>query len=129
MQAKGYFEVTLNPANDQIAPAGRMLIEKTYHGDLRGSAVGQMLSKRTDEGVAVYSAIEEFSGVLDGKTGTFTLSHYGIMSAQGQELKIEIIPSSGTDELKGITGSLELIMEGGVHNYTLNYHIDAPATK
>ena len=62
MSAKGKFEVNLELQNDDVAPAGRMLINKSYSGGLEGSGVGQMISKRTENGVAVYYAIEEFTG-------------------------------------------------------------------
>ena len=36
----------LTPQEDAASPAGRMLISKTYRGDLKGAGVGQMISKR-----------------------------------------------------------------------------------
>ena len=52
MSAKGQFEVSLTPQNDEFS-AGRMLIDKTYTGDLTGTGIGQMISKRTEAGSAV----------------------------------------------------------------------------
>lgn len=54
MSEKGKFEVSLAPQKDDDAPAGRMIINKSYLGDIVGSAVGQMISKRTDGGSAIY---------------------------------------------------------------------------
>ncbi len=73
MSANGTFEVDLTPQEDIGSPAGRMLIKKTYLGDMNGSGTGQMISKRTENGAAVYYAIEEFSGSVKGKNGGFTL--------------------------------------------------------
>ncbi|MCG7537555.1 DUF3224 domain-containing protein [Pseudoalteromonas sp. OOF1S-7] len=123
MKAEGSFEVKLDPAKDEVAPAGRMLINKTYDGDVIGTGVGQMLSKRTESGVAVYSAIEEFVGSIEGKSGSFTLSHYGFMSKETQELKIEIVPGSGAGELASISGSLQIIQSEGKHSYILTYSL------
>lgn len=122
MTASGSFDVSLTPQKEDQYAAGRMLIEKTYSGDLKGSGQGQMLSKRTDAGVAVYSAIEEFSGTLDGKSGGFTLFHNGYMSAESQSLEITIIEGSGSGELSGITGKLSIEQSGGEHSYTLHYY-------
>lgn len=80
MTASGTFEVQLTPQDDAEVPAGRMLIEKTYQGDMLGSGKGQMISKRTDDGTAVYFAIEELSGSVKGHRGGFTLLHRGHMN-------------------------------------------------
>ncbi|WP_223144949.1 DUF3224 domain-containing protein [Teredinibacter waterburyi] len=121
MSATGTFEVKLDPQNDEGVPAGRMVIHKEYTGGLVGKGVGQMISKRTEGGAAVYSAIEEFEGSVNGKTGSFTLFHNGFMSASKQSLEVIIVEGSGAGELKGITGSLDIIQENGKHSYVLEY--------
>lgn len=92
-----------------------------YSGGMQGS-IGQMISKRTAGG-AVYSAIEEFSGTVDGKQGGFTLFHTGVMSASGQTLNITIVEGSGTGELNSISGSLSIKQENGQHYYELDYKL------
>jgi|GEM_PF-1000134 len=123
MSVTGIFEISLEPQNDENVPAGRMLIDKKYSGGLVGSGLGQMISKRTKTGSAVYSAIEEFEGSLDGKKGAFTLVHYGEMSAEGQKLNVNIVAGSGSGELENISGSLEIIQEDKTHKYVLNYKL------
>mgnify|MGYP000008787544 CR=1 FL=1 len=123
MVLNGTFEVRLDPQQDGSAPAGRMIIDKTYSGGLVGTGIGQMLSKRTDNGASVYSAIEEFEGSVDGKAGTFTLFHNGIMSSEIHELKIIVVEGSATGELEGLTGELSITQEEGVHHYTFTYDI------
>lgn len=49
MTAKGKFEIDLEPQADPVAATGRMLISKTYEGDIEARGTGQMLSKRTDK--------------------------------------------------------------------------------
>jgi len=123
MSAIGTFEITLDPQQDEVAPVGRIVIIKQYSGGMDGTGAGQMISKRTDSGVAVYSAIEEFSGNVDGKSGSFTLHHYGYMDNNSMELKIEIIPGSGTGKLESITGQLVIEQKDGQHNYHLDYQL------
>jgi hypothetical protein len=123
LSASGIFEVQLEPQKDQNAPAGRMLINKNYTGDLVGTGIGQMLSKRTAGGAAVYSAIEEFEGSVEGKKGTFTLVHSGYISADGQSLEVKILEGSGDGELKNISGSLNIMQEEGKHQYELVYSL------
>lgn len=70
-----------------------------------------------------YVALERFTGKLDGKAGGFVMQHSGIMSPGSTELRIVISPGSGTGELAGITGKLEIRIEGKQHFYTLEYQL------
>lgn len=123
MQATGQFDITMSSQNDDTAPVGRIIIAKTYRGDLDGAGVGQMISKRTPSGHAAYAAIEEFIGTLDGRTGGFTLLHQGVMSPDSQQLNIQIIAGSGHGELVGITGNLEIIQSEQGHSYQLQFEL------
>ena len=124
MLAKGSFDVALEPQTDDQAPAGRMIISKTYNGDLQATALGQMISKRTEHGAAVYSAIEEVSGVLSGRQGAFTLFHNGYMSSDAQRLSVVVVEGSGSGELTGISGELTIIQSDGQHLYEFEYKFD-----
>jgi len=117
----GKFEIDLTPEEDAGHPAGRMLLQKTYLGDMSGTGVGQMISKRTESGAAVYSAIEEFTGTVDGKKGAFTLFHVGRMNSEEQSSEIIIVESSGTGELENISGTLLITQDADGHSYELTY--------
>ena len=121
MTASGSFEVDLTPQEDAGFPAGRMLIRKTYSGGMGGSGIGQMISKRIEDGAAIYYAIEEFSGTLDGKKGSFTLTHNGFMNAESQSLEISILEGSGKGELQNISGTMTISQLDGGHQYALSY--------
>jgi len=123
MSVSGVFEVKIEPQNDEVAPVGRMRIDKEYSGGMSGKGIGQMISKRVEGGAAVYSAIEEFDGTINGKAGSFTLFHNGFMSASKQSLEVIIVEGSGTGELTGIQGSLSIIQEAGKHSYVLEYQL------
>lgn len=123
MTASGFFEVNLEQQLDESAPVGRMIINKKYTGDIEGTGIGQMISKRVDGGAAVYSAIEEFVGTVRGKSGSFTLVHIGHMSKEIQSLDVNILEGSGKDGLKDIAGEMEIIQEGGEHKYVLTYEL------
>ena len=60
-------------------------------------------------------------GALDGIAGGFALAHLGEMDAESEELRIGIVPGSGTGELLGIRGQLLIRREGDKHYYTLTY--------
>ena len=123
MSAKGTFEVNLTPQTDAVSPAGRMVIDKVYLGDIEGSGVGQMISKRTESGAAAYYAIEEFSGSVKGKRGAFTLMHQGHMSKEAQSLEVTILEGSGSGELESITGSMVIAQGANGHTYELKYNL------
>jgi hypothetical protein len=123
MHAKGTFEVDLTPQADADSPAGRMVIDKNYLGDMNGSGIGQMISKRTVSGAAVYYAIEEFSGSVKGKSGAFTLIHKGYMSKESQSLEVVILEGSGSGELENISGSMVIVQDANGHTYELTYEL------
>ena len=124
MNAKGTFDIKLSPQNDDGFPAGRMTIDKQYLGDMIGTGKGQMISKRTDGGVAVYYAIEEFSGSINGQNGSLALVHQGQMSENSQTLNIIILEGSGDGELQGISGSLAITQNENGHSYALDYQLE-----
>ena len=118
--AKGTFEVKLTPQDDKSEDKslGRMKIEKQWHGDLEGTSNGQMLTGGdVQTGSAGYVAIEKFTGTLKGRRGTFLLQHSATMTKGKGDLTIIVVPDSGTDELKGISGNLTIKIEGGKHFY------------
>lgn len=121
MIAKGKFEIKMKPQDDDEAPAGRFILDKSYSGDLQGVANGQMISKRIEGGTAIYFAIEEFAGSLNGKKGAFTLAHSGYMDNESQTLEIKIVDGSGSNELVSISGSLSIQQRDGDHFYELTY--------
>lgn len=129
MEVQGKFDVDLNPGEMSVAPTeslkpGRMLIDKTFHGTLSATSKGEMLSVMTAvPGSAGYVAIEIVTGSLDGKCGTFALQHFGLMSNGKDSLILKVIPDSGTDELVGLSGDMEIIREGGEHRYVFNYTV------
>ena len=101
---------------------GRMTIDKQFSGDLVASSRGQMLTGMSAvKGSAGYVAIEQVTGTLAGKAGSFILQHTGVMNRGTQSLAINIVPDSGTDELSGISGTMRIEIEGKAHAYVFEY--------
>ena len=120
MDAKGKFEVKTEPQQDAV-PAGRLLLDKVFHGGLEGTSKGQMLSAMGGvKGSGAYVAIETFTGTLDGRAGTFSLYHSGVMQGGTASLTVTVVPDSGTGELSGLTGTME-IDPGAGHAYVFHY--------
>ena len=126
--ANGTFQVKLNPLADESAvPAlGRMSIDKQFHGDLEATSKGQMLTAGTEiKGSAVYVAVEKVSGTLHGRSGTFILHHTGIMTRGAASLTVSVVPDSGTGELTGLSGQMQIKIADGKHFYELDYTTSA----
>jgi hypothetical protein len=122
-RATGTFQVNLAP-QETAAPLGRMSIDKTFSGDLQGTSKGEMLAFRSAvDGSAGYVAMEQVSGTLAGRTGTFVLMHTGVMDRGAPGLVITVVPDSGTDGLQGLTGTMKIIIEGGAHSYEFDYSL------
>jgi hypothetical protein len=129
--AKGPFDVKLDPQplaledDGEGAARGRMSLDKRYHGDLDASAKGEMLTAMSGtQGSAGYVAIEKVTGTLGGRTGTFALQHSATMTRGAPELRIVVVPDSGTGALAGLTGSMKIVIaEGGRHFYELEYEL------
>jgi hypothetical protein len=124
--ASGPFEVKLVPqAQDEKVgdpTVGRMSIDKQFHGDLEATSKGQMLSTMTDvKGSAGYVAIERVSGTLHGRSGTFALQHSGTMTRGVPQLSVTVIPDSGTGQLVGLTGRMDIKIVDGKHSYDFEY--------
>jgi hypothetical protein len=128
-KARGTFEVKLNP-QDQGAemPVGRMEIDKKFQGDLAGTSKGQMLmaSSSSVKDSAGYVAIEKVTGTLNGRRGSFYLQHTGVMTRGVGELTITVIPDSGTDQLVGLRGRMNIIIAEGKHSYEFEYTLGEP---
>jgi len=129
MKATGEFEVHLVPLDPYTMGSdgntiGRMSIDKTFRGDLTASSKGEMLSAMTaTKGSAGYVAIEQVTGNLAGKKGSFVLQHFGIMSGGKNRLILEAVPDSGTDQLAGLSGKMSIRIEDGRHFYDFEYEL------
>ena len=126
-KASGSFDVKLSPQTDENIgdpSVGRMSIEKQFHGDLEGTSKGQMLMAGTPtEGSAGYVAIERVNGKLEGRTGSFALQHSGTMDRGTPQLSVTVVPDSGTDGLKGLSGKMTVKIIDGKHLYEFEYSL------
>ncbi len=133
MKASGKFEVKLQPLEsytkgDNGISLGRMSIDKNFEGELSAVSKGEMVSAMTPvKGSAGYVAIEQVNGILAGRKGTFVLQHSATMNNGKDYLNIEVVPDSGTDELNGISGNMNIRIEEGQHYYDFDYQLDGSA--
>jgi hypothetical protein len=124
--ATGPFDVKLAPLDPAFKSddnsIGRMSIDKQFHGDLEASSKGEMLFAGNSKTSGGYVAIERVSGSLHGRSGTFVLQHNATMTDGIPHLNIIVVPGTGTAQLAGLSGSMNIIIApGGAHSYDFTY--------
>lgn len=129
MKATGLFEVKMEPTEFSLKDEGdfhfnRFLLQKSFQGQLDAKSEGEMISARTPtKGSAGYVAIENVKGVLEGKSGSFVLQHFGIMDRGKDRLILEVVPDSGTGNLEGISGIMKIEIIDEKHHYHFDYEL------
>lgn len=128
-QITGSFEVKIVPQKPDNPPAeasklGRMSIDKQFHGALEAFSKGEMLALMNPEtGSGGYVALERVTGTLDGRSGSFVLQHSATMNRGVPALSVKVVPDSGDGMLAGLSGSMNIRVEGGKHSYDFEYAI------
>lgn len=128
-QARGTFEVSFDPQppydTEGGITLGRVAIRKRFAGALEGNSTVEMLSAMTEvKGSAGYVALERVHGSLDGKRGSFVLVHCGLMNRGDGDLRVTVVPDSGTDELRHLAGTMTIDIVDGTHHYALDYRFE-----
>jgi uncharacterized protein DUF3224 len=129
MKISGIFEIKLSPLDLSVQGLdgvilSRRSIDKQFKGALEAISKGEMLSAMTAvKGSAGYVAVEQVSGALGGKKGSFVLQHFGIMENGANRLILEVVPNSGLGELSGLAGKMAIKIEGGRHYYEFEYEL------
>jgi len=120
MQIQGKFTVSVSPLKNygksaDASSLGRMSIDKVFTGQLSGKSQGEMLNVMTP------TKVEQFTGTLENRPGSFVLQHYGIMKNGENHLILEVVPDSGTGQLAGISGTMDIQLEDKQHFYHFDY--------
>ena len=128
--ANGSFDVKIAPLDPAFKfdenPMTRFSIDKQFRGGLEAASKGEMLAGGDPKkGSGGYVAIERVSGTLDGRTGTFLLQHNGTMQSGNYKMDIIVVPGSGSDQLAGLDGKMEIIIKDGKHSYDFAYTLPA----
>ena len=125
-RAAGTFEVKMQPLPDDEKVPGvkvvRLAWEKDWKGDLEANSKGEMMATNAgDQGSGGYVAIEQVTGRLQGRAGSFTVVHKGTMGGGGVDIQIDVVPGSGTGQLAGLSGRITITIAGGKHSYAMDY--------
>jgi uncharacterized protein DUF3224 len=132
MKASGTFKVaafvpttvTPDPALTTALPVGVATMEKSYEGEIDGRSATLFTSAFDQKsGVGTYVAMESFEGSLNGRTGAFNFAHSATTTGDNREAEFfVIVPTSGTGDLAGITGTGGLSVDAdGTHHMWFDY--------
>lgn len=124
--ARGTFYVTMHPEppysdRDGVVLA-RAVFDKTFRGALAATGRVEFLSVRAGEHAA-YVALERIEGTLDGRAGSFVVTHRARASSQGRSLEIDVVAGTGTGALVGLEGTIAIDIVDKVHHYTMTYSL------
>lgn len=128
--ATGTFEVKVAPLEPAFKAednsVGRYSLDKQFHGALEATSKGEMLAGGDPKkGYGGYVAIERVVGTLDGRRGTFILQHSSTMFHGDYKMNVFVAPGTGTGELAGIDGTMQIIIKDGKHSYDFAYTLPA----
>lgn len=98
-KAANYDETTETPT------LSRVTVKKSFDGAVKGESVGELLMCSSSSGAAGYTILDRFFVEIEGRKGSFVAIH----GATTDEMKAvgRIVSGSGTDDLQGISGTLE----------------------
>ena len=86
-----------------VAKLTRASVAKTYTGDIDGTSITEWLMAYEPDKSATFVGIERVRGTIAGRHGSLVLQHVGTFENGAAIAKLVVV--SGTDELKGATGS------------------------
>jgi hypothetical protein len=119
-------ELVPEPAVPTGLPVGVATIEKHFEGEVTGRSA-TLFTAAYDQttGVGTYVAMESFEGSLNGRAGAFNFAHSATTTGSDRTAAFfTIVPSSGTGELTGISGSGGITVDAdGTHRVWFDYDL------
>lgn len=122
------FDVTRwdsTPYDEEIAGPRlfRVKLQKKFRGALEAESTGELLMCVADPANiaagAGYVVSERVVGQMAGRAGSFMLQHWGVSGGGGPQRALgHVVPGSGTGELTGLLGTIEISPD---HALTMDY--------
>lgn len=103
----------------------RATVRRHYKGDIIGSSIAHVMIHRATPDRLGYVAVDQFAGVVAGRKGAFVFQHGGSIDRGVLRPFGYIVPGSGTGELAGIAGDVEIaFVPPATHTITLRYRFE-----
>jgi hypothetical protein len=107
-EIKGWDEQPFDEAVG-VAKLTSTSVSKEYAGDIDGSSSTEWLMAYEPDKSAVFVGLERIKGTVGGRRGSLVLQHVGTFADGAARATLTVV--SGTDELKGATGSGDLVAD------------------
>lgn len=107
-EIKGWDEQPFDEAVG-VAKLTRATVAKEYSGDVEGTSATEWLMAYHPDRSAEFVGLERIKGTIDGRHGSLVLQHVGTFEDGAAKATLTVI--SGTDELKGATGSGQFVAD------------------
>lgn len=123
-------EITPVPEVPTGLPVRVSTMEKIFEGDAVGRAATLFTAAYDPAtGAGTYVAMESFEGSLHGRDGAFNFVHSAATSGTDRADEFfAIVPSSGTGQLSGITGTGGMAVDtDGTHRVWFDYQLGPEA--
>lgn len=101
-------------------------IVNQFSGDIEGESQLQYVMYYDATGKAAYHGLEQITGTVDGRKGSFVLHTEGKFDGKTAGGTWEVVPNSGTGDLEGISGTGQFTAQLHTNEtpYELNYRIE-----
>lgn len=111
--------------SDGAAKLARASVVTAYRGDIAGEGTLELVLTYRDDGTASYVGLEQVTGELGGRAGSFVLQHAGVFQDGVATTTWHVVHGSGTGGLCGLRGEGGYIADAGAHvpAVTLDYEI------
>jgi hypothetical protein len=107
-EIKGWDEQPFDEAVG-VAKLTQASVAKEYAGDVEGTSATEWLMAYNPDKSAVFVGLERIKGTIGGRHGSLVLQHVGTFADGAAKATLTVV--SGTDELKGASGSGELVAD------------------
>ena len=84
-------------------------VAKEYGGDIEGTSATEWLMAYHPDQSAAFVGLERIKGTIGGRRGSLVLQHVGTFADGAATATLTVV--SGTDELKGATGSGDFVAD------------------
>lgn len=104
----------------------RAQVNYLYQGDVEGLSSVQYLMVYREDGTGEYAGLEQVTGSVGGRSGSFVAEHHGTFDAQGVKGTMRVVPGGGTGDLIGLRGEAQLELIGEQPRYPMSfvYHFE-----
>jgi hypothetical protein len=102
-------------AEDEILDADggpkvtRATVSMSFAGELDGEGSVEWLMGYDEDGTACFVGLERVVGAIDGKRGSFVVQHVGTFDGETARADLLIVPGSGADDLRELSGKGSLV--------------------